>query len=106
MKQIEEEPSTKEMVKNILKQAYPTIVALIFVQMVETISIAFIGNLGSTLLLASVAIGNMLIYVSNQTIVYGFNLALCEYVPESFGKGEIRKCGLQLNRGRIAIFLI
>jgi Na+-driven multidrug efflux pump len=51
MESVDIEPTTKEMVVHFLKQSYPTILGLFLATLVSVISIAFVGNLGSTTLL-------------------------------------------------------
>lgn len=69
----------------------------------EQINYFFVGNLNDTVALAAVGIGNMTINVIAIATIMGMNTALETRVAQAFGAGNLRKCGVFLNRGRIVI---
>jgi Na+-driven multidrug efflux pump len=50
--------------------------------------------------------GNMLINVLAQAVMWGLNGALETFVSRSFGEGNKRMCGVYLNRGKFVCTLI
>jgi hypothetical protein len=50
--------------------------------------------------------GNMLINVVCMAVCQGFNGTIETFVSQSFGGGNGRMCGVQLNRARVIVLLI
>ena len=69
--------------------------------MVEVINLAFVGHLGKASLMAGVGIGNMYINIVAQSVSVGLNNGLSTYVSQCNGQGNLRLCGIYLNRGRL-----
>lgn len=91
--------------KTILNIAVPTIMALLLNLFVEIINMAFVGHLGDTAKVAGVGLGNMYINIFCLSVINGINGALATLVSQAFGSGNMRQCGIFLNRGRIVAMI-
>jgi MATE family multidrug resistance protein len=61
------------------------------------------GHLGDSTIVAAVGLGNMYINVFYLAIVIGMNGTISTFVSQAYGAGQLRMCGIYLNRGRIVI---
>ena len=75
---------------------------MIFFQMVQLINIFFCGQTSSDLL-AGVGLGNMLLNVFVFAITMGLNGTIESFVAWSFGSGDLKACGMHLNRARVVV---
>ena len=89
----------------IIKVAVPTILGQVFALLVVAINTGFIGHLGDSAKLAGVGLGLLYINIFCQSIILGLNGAVATLVSQSYGAGNIRKCGIYLNRGRVVAIL-
>jgi Na+-driven multidrug efflux pump len=72
------------------------------VLLIELISLYFIGNTGTSEMLAGVGLANVYLNVTTFSIIVAVNAGLSTLVPQSYGQGNLRLCGLYLNRARVA----
>ena len=93
------------MTKKIIKIAVPTILAQVFALLVIASNTAFIGHLGDAAKLAGVGLGTLYINIFCQSIILGLNGAVSTLVSQAYGAGNLRKCGILLNRGRIVAII-
>ena len=73
--------------------------------MVEVINVSFIGHLGDPSLVAGVGLGNMYINALGFAVMIGLNTTIVTLVSQTLGQGNMRLCGIYLNRGRIVCLL-
>lgn len=90
---------------HIAKVAIPTILGQVFALLVVSANTAYIGQVGDEFMIAGVGLGTLYVNIFCQSIILGLNGALQTLVSQSFGAGNIRECGIILNRGRIVAFL-
>lgn len=93
------------MSKQISQVAFPIIVGFIFSLFIEMLNLVFAGRLGDPVYVAAAGLGNMYANVTCLLIIFGLNSAISTLVSQSFGAGNLRKCGIYLNKGRIAVIL-
>ena len=86
----------------ICKRSTPTILTMIFFQMVQLMNIFFVGHQSSDLL-AGVGLGNMLLNVLVFAVTMGLNGTIETFVAWSYGRGDKMMCGLHLNRARVVV---
>ena len=86
----------------VCKGSTPTILTMIFFQMVQLLNVLYIGQVNSTLL-AAVGLGNMLLNVLIFAVSMGLVGTIESFVAWSYGKNQKAKCGIHLNRGRIIV---
>jgi len=86
----------------ICKRSTPTILTMIFFQMVQLMNIFFVGHQSSELL-AGVGLGNMLLNVLVFAVTMGLNGTIETFVAWSYGRGDKMMCGLHLNRARVVV---
>jgi len=67
------------------------------------INLIFLGHYNQADLLAGVGIGNMFMNMTGLSISIGLNGALETLISQAMGAGNIRLCGIYLNRGRFVL---
>jgi len=102
---MEKSDSFVNMSKQISRVAFPIIVGFIFSLFIEMLNLVFAGRLGDPVYVAAAGLGNMYANVTCLLIIFGLNSAISTLVSQSFGAGNLRKCGIYLNKGRIAVIL-
>jgi MATE family multidrug resistance protein len=85
--------------------AIPIIIGQIFSLFVEMLNLVFAGRLGDPIYVAAAGLGNMYANVTCLLIIYGLNSAIATLVSQAYGAGNLRKCGIYLNKGRIAVVI-
>ncbi|CDW80126.1 multidrug and toxin extrusion protein 2-like [Stylonychia lemnae] len=100
-----QEESLTQMSKNLARVAIPIIVGQIFSMFVEMLNLVFAGHLGDPVFVAAAGLGNMYANVTCLLVIYGLNSAIATLVSQAYGSGNLRKAGIYLNKGRIAILL-
>jgi MATE family multidrug resistance protein len=85
--------------------AVPIIIGQVFSLFVEMLNLVFAGHLGDPIYVAAAGLGNMYANVTCLLIIYGLNSAIATLCSQSFGAGNLRKCGVYLNKGRIAVMI-
>jgi Na+-driven multidrug efflux pump len=68
---------------------------------VEVLNSAFVGHLGKEEIMAGVGMANMYMNVTCLSLMWGMNMVLNTQVSQAFGFGDLRMCGIYLNRSRI-----
>jgi MATE family multidrug resistance protein len=94
-----------EMSKQISHVAVPIIIGQIFSLFVEMLNLVFAGHLGDPIYVAAAGLGNMYANVTCLLIIYGLNSAIATLCSQAYGAGNLRKCGVYLNKGRIAVII-
>lgn len=84
---------------SVLRIVGPSIIGQVFCILMETINTVFIGHLGDTAKMAGVGLGNMYVNIFSQSIFLGLNGAVATLVSQSYGSGNLRSCGVFLNKG-------
>jgi MATE family multidrug resistance protein len=97
------EETKSSMIKNILMIGVPSTVTMLLELFVEVTNASFIGHLGDASMIAGVGLGNMYINIMCQSFYFGLNSALATLVSQSYGQGNLRMCGVYLNRARIVV---
>ena len=100
--QMSEDMSYLQSLWLVCKRSTPTILTMIFFQMVQLLNILFVGQMSSNLL-AGVGLGNMLLNVLIFAITFGLNGTIESFVAWSFGQNQKAMCGIHLNRARIIV---
>lgn len=72
-----------------------------FALLVVASNTAFVGHLGDSAKLAGVGLGTLYVNIFCQSIILGLNGAIATLVAHAHGAGNLRKCGVYLNRGRV-----
>ena len=91
---------------SIYKVSVPAIIAVFCTILLETINVLFVGHLNNTAMVAGVGLGNIFVNMFCQAVILGMNNTICIFVSQSVGAGNMRNCGIILNRGRITIFFV
>ena len=86
----------------VAKRSTPTILTMIFFQMVQLLNIFYVGQMSSDLL-AGVGLGNMLLNVLVFAVTMGLNGTIESFVSWSYGQGDYKMCGTHLNRARVVV---
>jgi len=91
----------------VVKRSTPTILTMIFFQMVQLLNIFYVGHMSSELL-AGVGLGNMLLNVLVFAVTMGLNGTIESFVAWAYGQDDKKMCGIHLNRARVIVttFLI
>ena len=69
------------------------------------ISMIFSGHLGDDKYQAALGIGNSVTFMLVMTVMTGMSRALDVLHTASYGNGDLRLCGIYLNRGRLILTL-
>jgi putative MATE family efflux protein len=77
--------------------AYPAILTMISQTVMWTVDSAMVGHLGKTEL-AAVGLGGILVFTLSSFFI-GLTSAVNTFVAQSYGAGELRKCGMYLWQG-------
>ena len=64
------------------------------------------GHLGDPAKVAGVGMANMFINMVAQSLILGGNYAVCTFVSQAYGAGNMRLVGVYRNKGRVMIMLI
>ena len=89
--------------KSILALAIPSTLCMIVMMFQEMVNLSFLGHLNQPELLAGVGTGNMTQNMLGLSIIIGFNGALETLVSQAYGSGNLKMCGVYLNRGRFIL---
>ncbi len=89
-----------------MKIGLPSIVSLFSALFIETINSAFVGHLGSEEIMAGVGMANMYMNITCLSVLFGINMNLNTVGSQAFGFGDLRMCGVYLNRARIIMTII
>ena len=72
----------------------------------EIINLIFVGHLNNAEMMAGVGMGNMIQNMLGLSFFIGLNGALETLCSQACGNGELKLCGIYLNRGRFVICMI
>ncbi|CDW76053.1 na+-driven multidrug efflux pump [Stylonychia lemnae] len=65
-------------------------------------NLVFIGHHGDATMVAAAGLGNMYSNITCLLIIYGLNGGIATLCSQAYGCGNMRKCGIYLNKGRIS----
>jgi MATE family multidrug resistance protein len=71
----------------------------------EIINLIFVGHLNNPEMMAGVGMGNMIQNMLGLSFFIGLNGALETLCSQAAGNGELKLCGIYLNRGRLVILM-
>ena len=74
--------------------------------MMRILNLYFIGKLGNAAMTAGVGLAISFTIALVQWVLVGANCAQETLTSQAFGAGEIRRCGILLNRGRVILTVI
>ena len=86
--------------------AVPVTVTMVVFLMMEIISVAFNGHMEEPEMLAGSGLGSMYCTILCIALTIGLNSALTTLVSQTFGTGNLRLCGVYLNRARVVATLV
>ena len=69
----------------------------------EIINLIFVGHLNNAEMMAGVGMGNMIQNMLGLSFFIGLNGALETLCSQAYGNGELKLCGIYLNRGRFVL---
>jgi Na+-driven multidrug efflux pump len=69
------------------------------------LNLVFAGHLGDPVFVAAAGLGNMYANITCLLVIFGLNSAIATLVSQAYGCGNMRKCGIYLNKGRISILI-
>ena len=72
----------------------------------EVINMYFAGHLNDTAMLAGIGLGNMSFNLFAMSFAESFNSSIDVLGSQAYGAGNLRLCGIYLNRGRLISMLI
>ena len=94
------------MLKEVFAITVPSIIGMVANMLIEVINLSFVGHLGDPVLVAGVGLGNMYINTMGLSILIGINTVISTLSSQSYGQGNLKLCGIYLNRGRIIDLII
>lgn len=94
------------MLKKTFDIAVPIMIIFFCTMFIETANLAFIGIKGTNAMISGLGIAAMCFNLSVVTFVIGFNSGLSTLVSQSYGMGDIKMCGIHLNRSRVSTLII
>ena len=66
----------------------------------------FVGLLGNTAMTAGVGLATTFVNITGTSVLAGINLAQETLTSQAFGAGELGRCGILLNRGRMILLVM
>lgn len=69
----------------------------------DNINMVFIGRLNQPELVSGVSLGTLAAFMMCYSVFYGLNSGLDTLVSQAYGSGDLKKCGVILNRARFVI---
>lgn len=98
--------SISKAAREILIIGVPAIISMFSALFIETINSAYIGHLGSEAAMAGVGMANMYMNITCLSLLFGINMTLNTVVAQAFGFGDLRMCGVYMNRARIIVTIV
>jgi MATE family multidrug resistance protein len=89
--------------KIVIRQAVPSLLCMLILMIQEMINLIFVGHLNNSAMIAGVGTGNMIQNMFGLSMFVGLNGALETLVSQSYGSGNLKLCGVYLNRGRFIL---
>ncbi|CDW87432.1 multidrug resistance [Stylonychia lemnae] len=99
------EKSYKELVIDILKICGPATITMFTYYSMEVISAVFNGHMPEAEMIAGAGLAGMYTTIVCLSITIGLNSALSTLISQTFGTGNMRMCGIYLNRARVVATL-
>ena len=95
-----------EAIKNVLEVALPAMVSQFLAIFMEALNNSFVGHLGREEVLAGVGMANMHLNIFMLSLIWGMNSTFNTLLTQAYGFGDLRQCGVYLNRSRIIVTLV
>ena len=99
----EDDDTTFGKVRKFLGLAVPSMVTMFVLMIQEIVNLVFVGRLDNPAMLAGVGMGNLTMNILSLSIAYGLNGALESLVSQAYGAGNLKLCGIFLNRSRVVL---
>ena len=87
------------------KLAVPATVTVLVNVLVVTTNLVFVGHLNDSTKMASVGLGNMIIFIFANAAFIGMNSGMETLVSQAYGAKNLTLCGQYYQRGRIIVML-
>ncbi len=72
----------------------------------EVINTAFNGHMPEAEMIAGAGLGSMYCTIVGLSLTIGLNSALTTLISQTFGTGNLKMCGVYLNRARVVATLV
>ena len=102
----EAEPKLRHIWWQLAKIAVPAFFCQFFSLLQESINLWFIGKLDDPVLINAIGLGNVIMSLFGQSVVFGLNSALGTFVSQAYGAREFEKCGVFRHRARFVILIV
>ena len=79
----------------------PAMVSMFLAIFMEVLNNSFVGHLGREEILAGVGMANMHMNIFLLSLIWGMNSTLNTLLTHAKGFGDLKQCGVYLNRSRI-----
>ena len=89
------------MLKDFIALCIPVTVSCLCGSLVYLGNVLFTGYLNSEDKLAAVGLASSVQFLFNQVFLESCKGPLCSFTTQAFGKGNLRLCGIYLNRARM-----
>ncbi len=99
-------PSLSTVAKDIIRLGGPNLINLFLQTMTNIIGFYFVGLLEDVVLLDAVSLATTFVNIVGASVIYGFSTALDTLISQSFGKGNMRMCGIYLGRAVVVCSII
>ena len=88
---------------NFVKLAVPNVIANGCMWMIYPVNAYFAGQLKDEAKLAGIGLAQTTLYTFMWAFMIGFTIPTSTFTSQAFGKGDLRLCGIILNRGRFIV---
>lgn len=102
--QIDESKSVFGLIKDLAVSSLPVSLSLIFVFLIETINIAFVGNFGTTEMLAAIGIGTCFLNIFGVTPLIGLQGAVDTLCSTAYGSKKYDLVSIYSSISRVIVF--
>jgi Na+-driven multidrug efflux pump len=89
----------------VVKIGAPAILSQIFSRLIYTINVLYVGRENKQEIISGYGMGDSQTTLIGYSIIYGLNTALATFIPQAYGLGNLRQCGIFMNRGFIIILM-
>jgi len=98
--------STLQISKDLLKLAVPNSITYFIQNLIDPITLYFIGNLGHNDYTGFVGLGNSWYIISSYSILLGISSTVDTFVSQMYGQKKLRDCGTYFYRAAILTFIL
>ena len=91
--------------RQFFKLAVPATLSVLVQMLIVTTNLIFIGHMGDASKVASVGLGNMIIFIFGNAAFIGMNSVMETLVSQTYGAKNLTLCGQFFQRGRIIVML-